>query len=365
MERNQTIIKTSIIGIVVNVFLVVLKLTIGLLAGSIAVILDAVNNLGDALSSIITIIGTKLAGRKADKKHPYGYGRIEYLSSVIIAVIVLLAGLTSLKESIEKILHPEAASYTVLSLIILGIAVAAKLFVGRYVKAVGVKIQSQSLIASGSDAFFDAVLSLATLVGGIISMVWGWMPEGWLGALISLVILKAGFEMLLETLNSIIGVRADPELTDHLKEMIKSNKEIRGVYDLILHNYGPTQMIGSVHIEVPDDMTARDIHHLTRAIAEKVYQAYGIILTIGIYASHTSGGLPDVRAYLETLLKDEAGVLEMHGFYAEEETKVISFDLVIDFEADAEDILSRLTEKLKNRYPDYQFFAVIDSDYSN
>lgn len=366
MDRSTTIIRTSLVGVAVNVVLVVFKAIVGAVTGSIAVILDAVNNLGDALSSVITIVGTKLAGRRPDKKHPYGYGRIEYLTSVIIAVIILAAGFTSLRESIAKAMDPQPASYTAVSLAVLAVAVAAKLLVGRYVKSVGERIHAQSLVASGSDAFFDAVLSFATLAAAVISMVWGLSLEGILGVVISIVILKAGVEILLDTLNSIIGARADPELSKTLKTKINSVEGVLGCYDLTLHNYGPEELIGSVHIEVADDVTAREIHALTRQIAAEVYAAFGIVLTVGIYASNTSGdGLLEVRSALEELLRQYPQVLQMHGFYAEREQKRISFDLVVDFEADAKQTCADVTAAMKRKFPDYEFAVVLDSDYSD
>ena len=236
MDRSRIIIRTSIVGITVNAVLVLAKMAVGFLSNSIAVILDAVNNLGDALSSLITIIGTRLAGRAPDKKHPYGYGRIEYLTSAVIAVIVLLAGISSLRESADKILHPQTADYTVVTLTVIIMGIAAKLLCGGYVRSVGKKINAQTLVASGSDAFFDAILSVGTLLAAVVSMIWGLSLEGILGLLISVVILKAGVEMLLETLNSIIGTRTDKELTDALKERINSYEQVRGAYDLALHN---------------------------------------------------------------------------------------------------------------------------------
>ena len=202
MERNKVIIKTSVIGIVTNIILVVFKATVGLIVNSIAIVLDAVNNLSDAISSIITIIGTKLAGRKPDKEHPYGHGRIEYFASLIIAIIVFVAGATSGKESIEKIIHPVKADYTVISLIIIIVAVIIKFFLGRHVKKVGEKIDSQSLIASGTDAFMDAILSFSTLVAAVISLIWGISLEGYLGFIISVIIVKSSFDIIKETLNS-------------------------------------------------------------------------------------------------------------------------------------------------------------------
>lgn len=366
MERSKKIIRTSLIGIAVNVVLVSVKMAVGVLSGSIAVILDAVNNLGDALSSVITIIGTKLAGRAPDKKHPYGYGRVEYLTSVVIAVIVLMAGITSLKESAESIFHSRAASYSSIALAVIAVAVAVKLVCGLYIKAVGQQINAQALIASGSDSLFDAILSLGTLVAAIVSMVWGISLEGILGILISLVILKAGVEMLLETLNSIIGTRADKELAEALKQKINSYEQVHGCYDLALHNYGPTALIGSVHVEVEDSMQAREIHGLTRQIALDVYNAFGIVLTVGIYAANTSDSQSlTLRNQLREIVDQYPEILQVHGFYAESEERNVTFDLVVDFKADAQVVRSKILEELKKIYPDWNFSVVLDSDYSD
>lgn len=366
MNREQKIIRTSILGIGVNLILVAFKAIVGFISGSIAIILDAVNNLSDALSSVITIIGTKLANRAPDRKHPYGHGRIEYLAGVLIAVLVLVAGLTSLKESIEKILDPTQADYSVASLVIIVAAIIAKLLMGRYVKGVGEKINADTLVASGSDALFDAILSAGTLAAAIISLVGHISLEGWFGAVISGFIIKAGIEMLMDTLNSIIGKRADKDLTEALKAKISSFPQVRGVYDLTLHNYGPTQIIGSAHVEVPDDMRAQEIHKLTRNISTEVYMEFGIVLTVGIYASNNSDSQAEViRADVEQAAHKHPEILQVHGFYVDAEQKTVTFDLVIDFKADREKVQAEMLEILRKKHPEYQFFVVLDSDYSD
>lgn len=366
MDRSKKIIQTSIIGIAVNVVLVIFKMIIGVLANSIAIILDAVNNLSDALSSFITIIGTKLAGRRPDKKHPYGYGRIEYLTAVVIAVIVLLAGFTSLKESAVKVLHPDETSYTIVSLIVIIVGVVAKLGIGTYVKKRGVELHSDSLVASGSDAFFDAVLSAGTFVTAVLAMFAGLQLEGILGVIISVIILKAGIEMLLETLNSIIGTRSDPELSTALKEKVTSYPGVNGAYDLALHNYGPTQIIGSVHVEVSDTMTAKEIHGLTRRITADIFMEYGIILTIGIYAGNDSDPeLSKIKDDLTEVLKEHPEVLQMHGFYVEKEAKHVMFDLVVEFGTDVGVLREKIESEMKKRHGEYAFDIVLDSDYSD
>lgn len=367
MDRNKTIIKTSILGIIVNILLVIFKATIGLIVNSIAIVLDAVNNLSDALSSIITIIGTKLAGKAPDKKHPFGHGRIEYFSSLIIGTLVLIAGLTSAKESVEKIINPAKADYTTVSLIIIAVAVVVKFFFGKYVKKTGEKINSQSLIASGTDAFMDSVLSLTTLIAAIISLVWGISLEGYLGVIISIIIIKSSIEIMRETINSIIGERADPELTKKLKDKVNEIEEVHGVYDVILHNYGPTEIIGSIHIQVDDNMTAKEIHKLTRKIQMLIYSELGITLTVGIYASNNSSKeFAEIKNELTNIIKNYKEIIQMHGFYVDEETNMISFDLIIDFNAESkEQIRDEVVKQLKEKYPKYNYYVILDSDFSD
>ena len=367
MERNKTIIKTSIQGIIVNVILVIFKAIVGVIVNSIAIILDAVNNLSDAISSIITIIGTKLAGRKPDKEHPYGHGRIEYFASLIIAVIVLIAGVTSGKESIEKIINPTKADYTTASLIIVAVAVVVKFFFGRYVKNVGEKIDSQSLIASGTDAFMDSILSLFTFIAAIISMIWGISLEGYLGFVISVIIVKSSFEIMKETLNSIIGSRADSELTQKLREKVNKFEEVQGVYDITLHNYGPSQIMGSLHIQVDDNMTAKEIHKLTRKIQLQIYEELGTVLTIGIYAANNSKEqYVKIKNELTKIIQKHKEILQMHGFYVDEENKTISFDLIIDFKAESkEKVKDEVVKEIKEKYPEYNYYVILDTDFSD
>ena len=363
--REKTIVRTSIIGIIANVFLVAFKSVVGLITNSIAVILDAVNNLSDALSSVITIIGTKLASRKPDKKHPLGHGRIEYLSAMIVAAIVLYAGITSLVESIKKIITPEKAEYTTASLIILAAAVVVKLVLGRYVRSVGKKVNSGSLIASGADAMFDAVISLSVLVSAVIYMIWGISLEAYVGALISLFIIKSGISMLLETLNEILGKRVDREYLGEIKKTILEDECVSGVYDLILHSYGPETYVGSVHVEIPDTMSADEIDLMERRIAENVMRQHGVILAgIGIYSKNTKDDfVKEMQSTVTRVVMEHDGVLQIHGFYVDTEKKSVSFDIIIDYAIkDREKIYDHIVGELREKYPEYTFFVVMDID---
>ena len=365
MDRKKIIIRTSILGIIVNLILVSFKAVIGLLVNSIAIILDAVNNLTDALSSVITIIGTKLANKQPDKKHPYGHGRIEYFTSVIIAAIVLFAGASAIKESLIKILNPGETDYSMISMFIIAVAVIVKFVFGRYVKSTGKKVNSQSLVASGQDAFMDAVLSFTTLIAAIINYVWHLSLEGYLGVVIGIFIIKSAIEILKESVDSILGVRADAELSKKLKEKINSFKEVQGTYDLNLHNYGPSSIIASAHIQVRNDMTAEEIHILTREIEYEIYDEYGIALTLGIYAANDSEEYGEIKKELGTVIKDYPSILQLHGFYVDKKNNVY-FDLIIDFDAkDREKIKNEIVQKLKEKYPKYSYNVIIDSDITD
>lgn len=363
MTRQAKIVKTSIIGIIVNLILVAFKATVGVLTNSIAITLDAVNNLTDALSSIITIIGAKLAGRAPDKNHPYGYGRIEYFSSVIIAAIVLWAGITALMESWPKIFHPDVTNYTTVSLIIIAVAVVVKFVLGQYVKRVGEDINSQALVASGSDAFFDSILSLSTLVAAIISIYFHISLEGILGVIISIVIIKASIDMLRETLDSMIGARVDSDLSKKIKKSISEVPGVYGAYDLSLHNYGPEDMQGSVHIEVDDTLTALDIHKLTRTIQNKIYSEFSIGLTVGIYARNDK--YEEVRKDLDNIINEYEEVLEIHGFIVLEEMNLVMFDIIVDFDADRNRIKNEILEKIKAKHPQFEYTMIDDYDISD
>ena len=366
MERSKKIIQTSIIGILVNLVLVIFKASVGIITGSVAIFMDAVNNLSDALSSAITIVGAKLAGKAPDKKHPYGYGQIEYVSSVTVAVIILLAGVTSLRSSLDKVIHPEIAHYTAASLVVIAAAVLVKFALGRYVKKQGTKYQSESLIASGTDAMFDSIISFSTLVAAIVTLLFNISIEGWLGIVISVLIFKAGIEILMESLNGIIGSRVESSLAAELKTRICEYPQVNGAYDLILHRYGPERIIGSVHIEVPDELTAREIHSLSYSISQDIYINYNIILTVGIYASNTANGLyAQMKSNLSELIQNYPEIMQMHGFYADEEKKYVSFDLIIDFKSDRkQQIRDEILLSMSEKYPEYRFYAILDNDYS-
>ena len=366
--REKEIIKVSIIGIIANLFLAAFKVVIGSLTNSIAITLDAVNNLSDVLSSIITIIGTRIASRKPDKKHPLGHGRVEYLSAGLIAIIVLYAGITSLVESVKKILNPSEPEYTNIALIIVAVAVVVKLVLGRYVKSKGKKLNSDSLVASGEDSRLDAIISASTVVAALIYIFWGVSLESYLAALISLVIIKAGYEMISETLSEIIGERIDKDVIDELKQTIMEFEDVYGVYDVVLHNYGPDTLIGSLHIEVLDTYTAGQLDELERHLMKAAYDKNNIILAgISVYARNSK----DDRAKqdfekVRHLVMSHKYVLQMHGFYVNYEEKIMNFDIILDFDSpNRNEEYMHILSDVQEAFPDFAIGITLDLDVSD
>lgn len=367
VSREKTIVKTSIIGMIANIFLAGFKAVIGLMTNSIAIVLDAVNNISDAGSSLITIIGTKLAGREPDKKHPFGYGRIEYLSAMIISVIVLYAGVTSFVESVKQIIDPETPDYNAVSLIIVAVAVVVKILLGRYVKGVGVKVNSDSLINSGEDAKLDSIISASTLVAAGIFLIFHVALEAWLGAIISVVIIKSGIEMLRETISKILGERNDQELAKAIHDTVLSFPEVQGAYDLVMNNYGPDKWNGSIHIEVPDTYSADQLDQLLREITMKVLGEHHVILTaIGVYSVNTKDEeVIRAKKQVEEIVFSHEHVRQMHGFYLLRDQKTMRFDIVISFDAkNRRDVCNEVVADVQKAFPDYELQVVMDTDFS-
>ena len=367
LDRQKVIVKTSLIGIITNVLLALLKATLGLLSNSIAMTLDAVNNLSDALSSVITIIGIKLGSKKPDKKHPLGHGRVEYISSMLVAAIVLYAGLTSMIESVKQIIHPKQAHYSYVFLAFIVVAIIVKLILGAYVKKQGEKVNSGALVASGADASFDAILSASVLACAIIFIIWGISLEAYVGLGISIFIIKAGIEMMLETLDDIIGKREDAEISGYIRKILESEEEVRGAYDLHLFNYGPNKYYGSVHLELADTMTVQEVDVLTRKVQLEIYMKTGVIMTgIGVYSYNTTDGeAAKVQNEIQKIVMSYDWALQMHGFYLNEVEKTIIFDVVVSFDIDHGQAREILEEEIKKIYRDYVVKIVTDIDIAD
>lgn len=368
-ERETAIVRTSAIGIAANVALAVFKAVVGILSNSIAVTLDAVNNLSDAISSIITIVGTKLSNKKADREHPFGHGRIEYITTTIIAAIIMYAGISSLIKSIQGIMDPVIPDYSPLSLVIITVAVLVKIILGHYVRSVGNRVNSDTLIASGSDALFDATLSTSVLTAALIFIFTKISLEAYVGVIISVFIIKASIELLQGSIKEIIGMRPDAALSTLIYDIVKEDPDAEGVYDLIIHNYGPDRFVGSFHTEVLDTTSAIEIDTMTRRLSTEIYkQTSGkiIIAAIGIYARNTTDNrIVKMRTEVTEMALAHEGVLQVHGFIADIENQFMAFETVIEFGYDGKQIVHDIIHEVEAAYPDMNVSVLLDRDTSD
>lgn len=366
-DRAKLIFKISIVGIVANIFLAGFKAIIGFLAHSIAITMDAVNNLTDAISSVVTIVGTYLSGKEPDKKHPFGYGRIEYLSTFAIGIIILYAGVTAGIESVKGILHPATPEYQGVMLLIISAAVVTKVILGLIFTKKGKEVDSDALSASGKEALFDALISVSTIVAAILYMTIHISIEAYLGVAIALLIVKSGIEILGETISKILGEGASVDLVKKVKKTIAEHEGVNGAYDLVFNNYGHDIYVASVHIEVDDKLSANEIDILTRRITEDVKCEHNVLLTaIGIYShSTTDEEVIRMREKVSRIATAYEHVNQVHGFYVDQEEKKIRFDMVISFdEKNRLDLYTHVIEDLKKAFPEYEISAGMDVDFN-
>ena len=367
-EREKKIIQISIISILTNIALTVFKGLIGFISNSIAIVLDAVNNLSDALSSIITIIGTKLAGKAPDKEHPYGHGRIEYMTSLIVSAIVIYAGITAFIESIKKIIHPQIVEYTMVTLIIVLVSIIVKFILGWYVKKRGKALNSDSLVASGADSFNDAIISISVLFSAIINIAFNISLEAYVGVLVSIVIIKAGLELIKESVDNLLGARVESKLAYEIKKEVTKEKDVYGAFDLVLNNYGPDKYLGSIHIEVLDTLSVADVDKISRRISRNVMERFGVILhTIGIYSVNTKDEKAiNIRNEISKIVFSHNGILQMHGFYLNEQEKSISLDIIIDFNIkNREEVYKQIFDEIQTKYKEYKIIITLDVDITD
>ncbi|HAR91673.1 MAG: cation transporter [Eubacterium sp.] len=366
-ERNKLIVRTSIIGILANVLLAGFKMVVGLFAHSIAIILDAVNNLSDVLSSLVTIVGNKLANKAPDRKHPLGHGRVEYISALIVSAIILYAGVTAAIEAVKKIINPETPNYTTVTLFIIAVAVVVKIVLGLFVSKQGKKAKSGALEASGKDALFDAVISASVLASAIIYLTTKVSLEAYVAVIISIFIIKAGIEIMAETISEILGKRADADLTKKVKEILNREPEVRGAYDLLLNNYGPNKNYASVHLELPDTMTVDEVDVLTRKLEMNVYKETGIILTgVGVYSYNTSDTeVAHIRNEVQEMVMAHDWSLQMHGFYLDTEKHTMRFDVVMSFDIDPKEGIDIIRKEVGEAYPEYELNIIADVDIAD
>lgn len=364
-SRLKVILRTSVIGIMVNVLLGVFKAIIGTISHSIAITLDAVNNLTDAGSSLITILSTSFSVKAPNKKHPFGYGRTEYLGTLLIAVIILYAGISALVESVKSIINPEAAEYSTIAIVIIIVAVVVKIMLAMFFSRVGKKVKSDSLTAAGKEAIGDIAISISTVVAVVVFLLTGLSVEAWLGVFIALFIVKTGAELIFETVAKILGTGAEASLVREIKAAIVEFDKVVGAYDLVLHNYGPDSYLGSVHIAVEDTVSVSEFDSLSRRIQEVIAERFGVYISaVGLYSINTKDEkIIGVRENVKSIALGIQYVKQLHGFYLD--NKSMRFDVVISFDAkDRKKVYQEVLRRIQVEYPEYTISVGMDMDYN-
>ncbi len=367
-QREKIIIRTSILAIISNFILSLFKMIVGIASNSIAIISDAVNNMSDAFSSFITIISTKIANKRADKEHPYGHGRIEYMASLLISSIIIYVGVSTFIEAVRKIIEPVILNYKASTIIVLVAAIFIKFFLGIYVKSRGKKANSTSLVASGEDAFNDAIISISVLLSLMFYFVSKINIESYVACIVSLYIVFTGIKLVKESFDRILGSRVNNSVAKKIKKEIMKINGVHGAFDLILHDYGPDKYLGSVHIEVNDTLKVSDIDRLSRQITKTIKEKYGVILhTIGVYSVNTKDkDAIKIREDISEIVFSHKEILEMHGFFLDKENMTISFDIIIDFSTShPEKIYESIYNEVKEKYNDYKIQITSDIDSSD
>lgn len=360
----------GIIGVIVNIALFLIKLSVGLIVKSIAVTADAFNNLSDALSSIITIAGFKIASKPADEKHPFGHGRIEYLSGLIVAFMVMLVGFQFTKSSFNRIMNPEKVYFQAIPFILILISILAKIWLSRFNKYIGIKINSSALQASALDALGDVITSSTVALSLLLSKWIDFPIDGYIGIVVSLFILYSGFSLVKETVDPLLGEAPDPEFIQQLENDILTYDNICGVHDIIIHNYGPGRIMGSLHAEVPCDISVVTIHEIIDKAEKELSAKYGLFLVIHMDPINTDDkDINRTRNYVEKILEKFPEVESFHDFrmVGEGDYKNLIFDVVVncdfDVENNGEDMCNRIDSELKKLHPNFNAVITIDKHF--
>lgn len=359
----------SIVGIVCNVILFAIKLTIGLILGSVAVMADAFNNLSDAASSIIGFVGVKMADKPADEDHPFGHGRMEYISALIVAFLVIEVGLSFFKTSIDKITNPQSISFNLISVIILAVSICIKLWLGFFNRKLGGKINSSVMKATATDAFGDVVTTAVTVISIFVAEFTSLNIDGYVGILVSLVVMWAGVGIVRDTLAPLIGEAVDPELYEQIVNKVEGYEGIVGTHDLIVHNYGPGRSMASVHAEVPADVDLLKAHELIDRIEADVRNEMGIFMVIHMDPIETKNeAVREYKAMVKEVIASIDETIEIHDFRivdGEEQVNLI-FDVVVPYSYDKKaeaELRETICAKVKERNLKCQCVMVMERGY--
>lgn len=370
-QRQQYGRLSSGVGIVVNIVLALVKIAFGLLTGSIAILGDGVNNFFDTASSVVSMISFHVSSKPADKNHPFGYARFEYISSAIVATIILLVGGSILKESVVKILNPQEINIGWASLLMLILSILVKIWLYFFYKKLGKAINSELILANAQDSMGDVIASSAIVIALLIYSLSGLNLDGPMGLIVAVIIIKAGWDILMTSFNHIMGTPASPELLETLEKRFTSYNEVHGMHDLMVHDYGPGKKFVTVHLEVDAETELYEAHRLVEQIEHEVEEEDGVQVTIHLDPISTS--TPEIRKLRQQVV-DYIG--EHHGSHY----KVHAFRVTSSFDKDSvlfnlsvplitkdsnSELRQQISKDLNHEFPDYNFLITIDRDFKN
>lgn len=361
----------GIVGIFCNLILFIVKLSVGVLSSSIAIMADAFNNLSDAASSVVTIIGFKMASMPADEEHPFGHGRMEYISALIVAFMVMLVGFQFIKSSFDRIMNPVGITFELIPFVLLLISIGVKLWLSIFNKFIGKKINSSALKAAGVDALGDVFTSSCVSLSFLLAKFTDFPIDGYLGLVVACFIVYSGFSLIKETINPLLGEAPDPELVESITSMVLGYEYVTGVHDLIIHNYGPGRCMASVHAEIPADISIMKIHEIIDNAEREISEKLKLYLVIHMDPiSVLSDEVQQAYNELTKIIKYNPLIKSMHDFrvVGEGEKKNLIFDIVVNSKdlkkiMTHEELKTEIIHGVKGIHPDYNCIITIDNDY--
>ena len=364
-ERTGIINRTSILGIVVNVLIAGVKIAAGLLASSIAIVSEGVNNAADALTSVLTMVGTRLAGRHPDAKHPFGYGRIEYLTGLVVAVVIIVSGVQMLIESVKLIFRPEELSISYVSLAIVAVSAVVKFFLGLYTIARGRVAQSDALVGVGLECRVDSYISIITIGVAVVFLLTGVSLDAYAGVVMSAIILKAGVEVLLKIVSELIGRPGEKELATKIYQLVRATPGVVGAADMMLHNYGPNAWSGSVNVEIDHAKSVGEVYAMLHELQLGIMHEEHVTMVFGVYA--VDDDHVETRRIRRTILeyvKAHEHVKSFHAVYLEPGTNRLYCDLVVDYElADWGALRADFLDYMKAKVPGRDVVLTVETEF--
>lgn len=364
-NREGVIVATSALNIIVNLLIAGTKIFIGIISSSMAILSEGANNATDAATSVLALLGAKFSGMRPTKKHPFGFGRIEYFASLIIGVLIFTTGTEFLLGSVQRIFHPEPLEVSYITLSIVAVTAVVRLLLGSYTVRAGKRAQSGSLIAVGTECRNDAVISSITIISSLVFLIFNLSLDAYAGMIISAIIIKTGVQTLLSTVSSLLGENGRLELAETLYREIRQNEIVLNAADMMLHNYGPDAFSGSVNIEIDHKKTVEEVYASIHEMQLRLMHQYHVTMVFGIYAvNHDDDAARRMRREIAGFVRGYEHVLSYHALYVDQAHKRIYCDLVVDYALKDWDALREaFTQFIKQQYPDFDLELVVETEF--